>query len=123
MEHYSRDELQLLARLIEAESQAESLEGKVAVGSVVMNRTIHPDFPSTIEDVIYQRGQFQCVANGALAKIQEPSVESFLAAERAFAGEDPTDGALFFFNPAKTPGNWFWRRPVAAKIGDHVFIR
>jgi N-acetylmuramoyl-L-alanine amidase len=117
------EELQLLARLIEAEAMAESLEGKVAVGAVVLNRTVHPDFPSAIEDVIYQEGQFQCVSGGSLAKIREPSEESMTAAKKALSGEDPTDGALFFFNPGKVPGSWFWQRPVAAKIGKHVFMR
>jgi N-acetylmuramoyl-L-alanine amidase len=123
MGEFSDADQLLLAQLIEAESEGESFEGKVAVGAVVMNRLRHPDFPPTIEEIIYQPGQFQCVQNGALAKIQEPKEESLLAAKEALAGEDPTDGSLFFFNPSKITGSWFWRRPVAAKIGQHVFVR
>jgi N-acetylmuramoyl-L-alanine amidase len=122
-ESVSAEELQLLARLIEAESAAESLDGKVAVGAVVLNRLSHNDFPATIQDIIYQKGQFECVSNGALAKIGEPSEESVQAATKAFGGEDPTDGALFFFNPQKTKGSWFWQREQAAAIGNHVFVR
>ena len=50
--------VELLARLISAEARGEPYIGQVAVGAVVMNRTRHPSFPSTISGVIYQRGAF-----------------------------------------------------------------
>ena len=40
------------------------LIGKVAVGSVVMNRVASPYFPNTISGVIYQSGQLTPVASG-----------------------------------------------------------
>ena len=121
-EHPEGD-LLLLARLIEAEAKAEVFQGKVAVGAVVLNRVKHEEFPENIEDVIFQEGQFQCISNGSFAKIAEVGEKSILAAKLASEGEDPSSGALFFFNPAKTRGSWFWQREITAKIGAHVFAK
>jgi len=35
-----------------------SLEGKLAVANVVLNRVKSPSFPNTVYDVIFQKGQF-----------------------------------------------------------------
>ena len=45
---YSSDELYWLSRIISAESRGEPLDGKIAVGNVVLNRVKSPDFPNTI---------------------------------------------------------------------------
>ena len=57
---YSYDEMILLSKVIccEAGSDWLSMEWKMAVGEVVLNRVAHPAFPNTIYDVVYQRGQY-----------------------------------------------------------------
>ena len=51
---YTQNDINLLARIISAESRGESYTGQVAIGAVVLNRVEHPSFPDTIAGVIYQ---------------------------------------------------------------------
>ena len=111
--------VELLARLISAEARGELYTGQVAVGAVVMNRTRHPSFPSTISGVIYQRGAFSCIDDG---QFWQPIADSaYRAAREALAGSDPTGGAIYYYNPAKTTNKWIWSRPVLTVIGSHRF--
>ena len=55
---YTDWELDLLARLIHAESGTESYDTKLKIGSVVMNRVDSDSYPNSIYDVIYQDIQF-----------------------------------------------------------------
>jgi len=120
---YSDEELadlELLARLVSAEARGEPREGQIAVAAVILNRLSHREFPKTIAAVIFQPGQFQVVANGAI--YQKPHNSAYEAALAALRGSDPTGGALFFWNPAKvSAGSWVWSRPVKTRIGSHVF--
>ena len=111
--------VELLARLISAEARGEPYVGQVAVGAVVMNRTRHPSFPSTIAGVIYQRGAFSCIDDG---QFYQPVADSaYRAAREALAGSDHTGGAIYYYNPAKTTNKWIWSRPVLTTIGKHRF--
>ena len=55
---YTEEELDLLARLIRAESGNESYDTQLKVGSVVLNRLVDSEFPNTLREVIYQKSQF-----------------------------------------------------------------
>ena len=57
---YTEEELEMLALVIyqEAGGDACSDETRLAVGTVVMNRVEHPQFPDTIEAVLTQEGQY-----------------------------------------------------------------
>ena len=57
------DDLYLLARVIfsEAGSYWLSEEFRLCVGEVVLNRAASPEFPDTIHDVVYQKGQYTVV--------------------------------------------------------------
>lgn len=57
-----------MAAIINCEAGAESYQGKLAVGIVIMNRVQSKQFPNTIRKVVYQRGQFSPVRNGSLNK-------------------------------------------------------
>lgn len=61
------ENLELLAAIIQCEADGEPYEGKLAVGSVVMNRVHSSSFPNTVMGVIYQAGQFSPVASGRFA--------------------------------------------------------
>lgn len=114
-------ELMLLARLINGEARGEPYEGQVAVGSVVLNRTRDPRFPSTIAGVIYAPGAFTATVDGQInAKIEQNSIN---AARDALNGWDPSGGAFYYFNPAKTTNAWIWSRPLIKIIGKHRFCR
>ncbi|MDI9440826.1 MAG: hypothetical protein GX101_00050 [Firmicutes bacterium] len=112
-------DLDLLARVVRAESQGEPFEGQVAVAAVILNRVNHPEFPNTIPGVVYEPRAFTVVSNGT---VNQPADETALeAAHAALNGLDPTGGALFFYNPNKTGDQWIRTRTVLKKIGDHVF--
>ena len=90
-------EAYLLAAIIQCESDGEPYEGKIAVGSVVMNRVRHSKFPNTITGVIYSPNQFAPVASGRLAYRLEAGVNDTCkrAALEVLSG-NITNNCLFF---------------------------
>ena len=60
----SEAKVKLLAALIYCEAGNQPYKGKVAVGSVVLNRMNSKRFPNTLEGVIYQRGQYSPTWHG-----------------------------------------------------------
>ena len=118
---YSSSDVYLLAKIIAAEARGESYTGQVAVGAVVLNRVDSSSFPDTVSGVIYQAGAFSAVrdSNWSVA----PDATSRKAAQDAINGWDPTGGALYYYNPAKTSNQWIRTRPVITTIGRHVFCR
>ena len=92
------EETLLLAALIQAEADNQGYEGRLAVGSVVMNRVASSKFPNTVAGVIYSPGQFAPVTSGRVALIlaNGPNSGCQRAAADAIAGNTNTD-ALFFF--------------------------
>ncbi|MHB8126316.1 MAG: spore cortex-lytic enzyme [Desulfitobacteriaceae bacterium] len=114
-------DVNLLARLVNAEARGEPYLGQVAVAAVVLNRIKDPAFPKTIGDIIYQPQAFSCVNDGQINLPAQPS--ALRAANEALSGVDPSQGAVFFFNPAKTSNRYIWSRPQIRTIGNHIFAR
>lgn len=106
-------EVKLLAALIYCEAGNQPYNGKVAVGSVVMNRMNSKRFPNTLEGVIYQRGQFTPAMTGKLARVlasgRIPS-SCYDAARDALNGAKPVGNAMYFNTGY---GSY--------KLGDHYF--
>ena len=117
--NYSSSDLYLMAKAIYAEGRGESYVGQVAIGAVIMNRVKNPSFPNTISGVIYQKGAFTAVADGQINL--EPNQTAYNAARDAMNGWDPTYGALYYYNPAKSTSAWIFSRPTVTTIGKHVF--
>ncbi|WP_040208833.1 cell wall hydrolase [Neobacillus jeddahensis] len=117
---YSQYEKDLLARLVRAEAETEPYEGKIAVACVVLNRVASKSFPDTIQEVIYERGQFQPVRNG---QIDRPADEdSIKAVDEALGIQRNTVGdSLFFYNPDISTSRWLDTRATTIVIGRHVF--
>ena len=114
---YDAPSVDLLARLIFAESGNQPMRGKIAVGNVVLNRMASPLFPDSLYNVIYQSNQFSVVNNGAINKT--PSAEAVIAAKLCLEGAKVTD-ALFF----NVCGLRCWAalyRPYVTTIGNHDF--
>ena len=116
---YSSSDLTLLAKLIAAEARGESYTGQVAVGAVVLNRVRHPSFPDTVAGVIYQKGAFSAVTDSNWSV--SPTATSRKAAQDAINGWDPSGGAIYYYNPAKTTNAYMLSRPVIVTIGNHRF--
>ena len=116
------DDLWLLARMISAEARGEPYSGQVAVGAVILNRVKHPSFPNTISGVLYQPGAFSSVADGQFYSVQITD-SARKAAQDALNGSDPSGGAIYFYNPAKSTSKWIFSRETILTIGDHVFAK
>jgi N-acetylmuramoyl-L-alanine amidase len=112
---------QLLARAINGEARGEPFEGQVAVGAVILNRTRNPKFPKTIAGVIYQPGAFTAVSDGQINVAIDPNSAVVKAARNAINGWDPTNGCIYYWNPATATSKWIWSRKIMKKIGKHNF--
>lgn len=118
--YYDSDDLYWLSHIIYAESGCEPLEGKIAVGNVVMNRVNNSRFPSTIYGVIFQKNQFSPVANGSIYKT--PDDESVIAAKISLEGYQVAGDSMFFLNRAIAKSRWIERNcEYVATIGRHTF--
>ena len=116
----SDSDLMMLAATIQAEADNQSYEGKLAVGSVIMNRVKSSKFPNSISGVITQNKQFASYSSGMVTAIMAkgPNETCLSVANEVIAG--------------KRNGNWlfFMTKPYADKfgitgytqIGDHVFF-
>lgn len=104
----------LLGAIIQCEAEGEPYEGKLAVGSVVMNRVKSSYFPNTISGVIYQSGQFSPVASGRLAYRLENGVNDtcLQAAQEVLNGNITVNCLYFRRNNGVISGT---------VIGNHVF--
>lgn len=145
-------DVELLAKVTYAEAGNQTLEQQLAVAAVILNRVESESFPNTIQEVISQKGQFSSVKGGIVMAFGEPVDFSGVpescveAAERALAGEDPTEellrqeaiskglnpdeyasgGALFFYNPDYCGSSEIEMRnsiQVKVEFGDHIFYK
>ncbi len=96
---------QWLAQLIQAEAGDQPFDAQVAVGAVVVNRLHARYFPHRLWAVLNEPHQFTTVANGTWASAR-PTPSAWRAAALALQGDDPTDGALYFYNPSLPHAAW-----------------
>lgn len=111
----------LLARCIYGEARGEVYLGKVAVGAIILNRVKDANFPNSVTGVIYQPGAFDAVADGQINLT--PDEECIRAARDAFGGWDPTNGCLYYYNPATATNKWMLSKEVTLVVGNHSFCR
>ena len=119
------DPIYWLSHIISAESQGEPMEGKIAVGNVVLNRVAHPDFPDTIYGVIFDSrwgGQFEPVRNGTI--YNAPTEESIQAAVLCLKGANTAEDSLYFLDPNQASNLWtVENKTLVTIIGVHWFYR
>mgnify|MGYP005798179345 CR=1 FL=1 len=123
-QYYDADSVLWLARIIHAESQGEPLDGKIAVGNVILNRVRSRDFPNTIYSVIFDKNngvQFTPAANGSV--YNTPGAESVIAAKLCLDGAEVVPrNCLYFLNAAAASNFWVpQNRPYLTTIGNHQF--
>ncbi|MFK7693873.1 cell wall hydrolase [Paenibacillus sp. HJGM_3] len=111
--------LEQMARIIHSEARGESFEGKVAIGAVVLNRVQSGAFPDSITEVIFQPGQFSAIKDGQYNLT--PDSSAYEAAKAALNGADPTNGALYYYNPKLATSSWSKKRPKIIQIDQHIF--
>lgn len=106
--------LDLLARVISHESGYQPLEGKMAVGNVILNRVNSPSFENTVYEVIYSPNQVPGATDAT------PNEESILAARLVLEGANVVPEALYFNGAGKSC--WASRNKRLIKtIGGHSF--
>lgn len=106
-------DIRLLAALIYCEAGNQPYEGQVAVGAVVLNRVQSGVYPNSIQEVIYQSGQFGPAMTGWLNTVLANgsySEAALQAARDAYAGVNPIGDCLYF-----GCGNY------GIRIGAHYF--
>ena len=115
------EEIMLLSKLVAGEARGESYEGQVAVAAVVINRVKDSRFPNTLEGVIYQKNAFSVVKNGRINA--QPTSSTYRAAQEALYGNDPTNNAIYFWNPDISTCSWINTLNPHLRIGNHVFAK
>ena len=111
-EAYVRANQELMASIIYCEAGNQPYEGQVAVGAVIMNRVKSGSYPNSIEEVIYQSGQFGPATTGWLNRVRSSkgySQTALQAAVDALNGSNPI-GSLYFDQGGS-----------GMKIGAHYF--
>ncbi|SHH53787.1 cell wall hydrolase [Clostridium grantii] len=118
----SQSDIDLMAKVVFAESNLEPYDGKVGVASVILNRLKDSKFPNTIKEVILQKSAFSCVKNGDVSASTNDTC--YRAVLDAIKGVDPTDKAMFFYNPKIATSKWMFnvKKINIKKIGQHVFF-
>lgn len=91
----TEEEYNILIHIVAAEAGGCDSIGQILVANVILNRVKNKSFPNTIQGVVFQKNQFSPVLNGTLwsTKVTDQVKESV---NRALAGEDYSQGALFF---------------------------
>lgn len=95
----SEEDYEVLLKIVQAEAGNEDEKGKMLVAGVVLNRVENSKFPDTVKEVVFQHEngvyQFSPVANGSYYSVKV-SEETKNAVDRVLAGENITEGALYF---------------------------
>ena len=115
---YPEEDLYWLSHAIYAESGNQPMAGRIAVGTVILNRVEDPAFPDTVKDVVFAPRQFSPVANGTI--YHDPDQRSIVAAKLCLDGVREADPCLYF--NVTTMYSWADRsRTYYCTIGGHNF--
>ncbi len=119
----SEADYEALLKIVQAEAGNEDEEGKMLVAGVILNRVEDSKFPGTVTEVVMQKEsgvyQFSPIANGTYqnVKVTEETID---AVERVLAGEDITQGALYFASRKYAdPEKMKWFDNSLTKLFEH----
>lgn len=111
---YTRDNIELIARLAYAEAGNQCELGKRLVIDVILNRLDHENFPKTVEGVINQTNQFSPAMSGSMYKY-ELNHEMVRLVEEELVRR--TDSDVIFFR-----ANHYGRYGIPMyRVGGHYF--
>lgn len=116
---FSNNDIRLLAQTVYGEARGEPYEGQVAIAAVILNRLNSPLFPNSVAGVIFEPLAFTAVADGQI--YMQPNETARKAVLDAINGWDPSEEALYYFNPDTATSPWIWGRPQIKRIGKHIF--
>ncbi len=122
------ENIEVLERIVEAEATDQDVYGRMLVANVVINRVHSKFFKNTVKGVVFEKiggyEQFAPIRDGRYftVPITEKTRE---AVRRVLAGEDYSDGALYFFQRDITTDKkaaWFDNNlKYLFKYGCHEF--
>lgn len=126
------NDLYWLAMNIYHEAGNQSMQGKLAVGVVTLNRMNHETlFASTIEDVVKERKQFSWYNN--VREVKTPAAsrawnESLYAAKTLLTTDENSDivsllSGVTHYHATYIKPRWSKSLEKVTKIGDHIFYR
>lgn len=117
-------QIECMAKNIYYEAATEPFEGKLAVAQVTMNRTQSPQFPKTVCEVVYQKGQFSWVTEKVKGITNKYAWEEcMIVARKALTEHKLHDTiyktkSMYYHNTSVNPP---WKLKYVAKIGNHLF--
>lgn len=111
---FDEDEIKLIAKLVEAEAGNQSELGKRLVIDTVLNRVDHPNFPDTVNAVVYQPYQYSPATSGAI-DLYTATEENIRLVEEEI--ERRTESEVVYFQGGGYPS---YGVPLYC-IGDHYF--
>lgn len=119
---WDADDAERLMQIAMAEAEGESTAGKALVMLVVLNRVWSDEFPNTIEEVIFQPGQFSVTEEGGRYYTTEPDEGCREALYLVSVGWDESQGALYF--ESCKSDSWHSRNlEYLFQEGNHRFYR
>ncbi|MBE5964506.1 MAG: cell wall hydrolase [Lachnospira sp.] len=125
---FTQEDYMYLVRIVESEAGICDMKGRILVANVILNRVRSKKFPNTIKAVITQNEsgiyQFTPVQTGQIytINVKQSTIE---AVDRALAGEDYSNGALYFCSTASyNRGNWMrWHLKELFSHDGHIFFK
>ena len=115
----SNQDFELLCQLVASEAENQPFEGKRAVVAVVLNRVDYGwPFEDSIEEVIFQDGQFTCISDNRFFDAWAYVSDEDREAVTAELSERKYNEYLYF-----TAGHYGDYGTPAEQIGDHYFSK
>ena len=126
-------DIDILARTIWGEARGESQQGRIAVGWVILNRTMHRRrWPDDVMGTCLEKYQFSCWLDSDPNRDKMRGVtfddpvfrRCYEAAVAVCNGSevDPTQGADHYHTTSISP-NWADKSKVTCTIGHHRFYK
>ena len=113
----TEDDIDMLAALAWHEARGEPFDGQVAVVMTALNRCLSPEFPDTVEEVVFQKyGDVWQFSPAPYLWTAEPTQTQYDAVYTALHDTDyilPAE-AVFFSTKA-------YNDNIVAVIGNHIF--
>ena len=135
MQDYSTlSDVELFSLVVWREARGERYIGMLAVAFVIWHR--HTAWSKTLREVILDTNQFTSMSDPNAPEPQPGDLQDQQAKDiigRVMSGtiQDPTVGALYYWNPNTGSSPWFEKfivgdkkdHPQTAVIGHHVFYK
>ena len=108
------DDMELIALVCVSEAEGESEYGKRLVIDTILNRLDSEYFPNDIKDIVYAEGQYECVWNGRIDKVEYDEYIANLVMEEY---HERTNSEVIYFRT----GHYFnFGHPLLIE-GSHYF--